>query len=539
MIDDNKIKPVDAVVVDDNDDYINYELIKENGKLGKSFIVDSSKLDAKKKKIFDNGWDKNAFNLYVSDHIPINRTLPDVRLSGCNNDVYEELSMTASVIICFHNEAWSVLLRSVYSVINRSPAHLLKEILLVDDFSDQEHVLKKLDDYIEKNFNGRVKVLRNKRREGLIRTRLFGAKVATGDVLIFLDSHIEATDGWLEPLIAEISRNETVVVTPMIDIIDKDSFEYKYSKNSRVSVGGFDWNLHFTWHGLPEKEYSLRKSDHDPVRSPTMAGGLFAIAKSYFIKLGTYDSQMDIWGGENLEISFRIWMCGGTLLTVPCSHVGHIFRDRSPYKWLPGINVIRKNAVRVAEVWLDQYKDLYYERINNEKGDYGDISERKELRKRLNCKSFDWYISNIYPDLWIPSNSIFSGTIQNIKFEYCIDASSSHRDSNKPVVAFKCHNQGGNQIWYYSRLNEIRRDDICIDYPGGKNDANKEKKVITYPCHGEKGNQEWIYHHNTTQWIEHKSSGLCLEIISSNKLIVNFCNQNNESQKWSWKLKTK
>jgi polypeptide N-acetylgalactosaminyltransferase len=155
--------------------------------------------------------------------------------------------MTASVIICFHNEAWSVLLRSVYSVINRSPAHLLKEILLVDDFSDQEHVLKKLDDYIEYNFKGRVKVLRNKRREGLIRTRLFGAKVATGNVLIFLDSHIEATDGWLEPLIAEISRNETVVVTPMIDIIDKDTFEYKYSKNSRVSVGGFDWNLHFTW----------------------------------------------------------------------------------------------------------------------------------------------------------------------------------------------------------------------------------------------------------------------------------------------------
>lgn len=60
-------------------------------------------------------------------------------------------------------------------------------------------------------------------------------------------------------------------------------------------------------------------------------------------------------------------MCGGTLLTVPCSHVGHIFRDRSPYKWLPGVNVIRKNSVRVAEVWLDQYKELYYERINNDK----------------------------------------------------------------------------------------------------------------------------------------------------------------------------
>ena len=44
-----------------------------------------------------------------------------------------------------------------------------------------------------------------------------------------------------------------------------------------------------------------------------------------------------------------------------------------------------------------------------------------------------------------------------------------------------------------SKLGEIRRDDGCLDFSGGINEANKDDKIIVYPCHGMKGNQQWIF----------------------------------------------
>ena len=41
-----------------------------------------------------------------------------------------------------------------------------------------------------------------------------------------------------------------------------------------------------------------------------MAGGLFSVHREYFFEVGAFDTQMEHWGGENIEIGFRVWQCG-------------------------------------------------------------------------------------------------------------------------------------------------------------------------------------------------------------------------------------
>jgi len=206
-----------------------------------------------------------------------------------------------------------------------------------------------------------------------------------------------------------------------------------------------------------------------------------------------------------LEISFRVWTCGGALEIHPCSRVGHVFRKQTPYSFPGGTaKVIHHNARRTAEVWMDDYKRFFYSMVPAARHvEAGDVSPRQLLRTNLGCKSFKWYLENIYPESPIPASYFSIGHIMNEQSRLCIDTMG--KKSGQQAGLSVCHGLGGNQAWSLTKIGEIRSDETCLSV--------KSQAIFLEKCATTNPNQRHIFKFDpATNTLMHPKSGGCVSI---------------------------
>ena len=320
----------------------------------------------------------------------------------CLRYLQKEYYHRVSIVISFKDELLSILLRTLTTIVFRTPMHLLHEIILVDDGSFHDHKLGVISHI--RWLEVPIVWYRRNNSVGIANARHFGIQRASGDVVAILDSHMVVSEMWLQPLLATLSEKPKGIIVPLVQMIG----DHEYDKFHLHKINPYSWKMIRGYEGLGYTDVRINETNEtQPYKTPVIGGGAFIADRTNLLEIWPHQFHPGLWGVENLRLSLRAWACAGGLWVNVCGKVTHpngLDPNLSRYKVgnsqlrkfrlsetaaeIVNIMKKRKDADRlIRSTHFSQLREEIFETANV-------LSESFNYTKCQN--DYDWYLKNVH-----------------------------------------------------------------------------------------------------------------------------------------------
>ena len=475
---------------------------------------------------------------------------------SCLRHLDTAFNTSVSIVMCMRNELVYLLLRTLTTIVRRTPENLLHEIVLIDDGSDEDS-LPEVRTYCSQ-LNLPLRTFRNNESVGITSCRRFGIEQAKGDVIVLLDSHMEVSDLWLEPLLDILMSKPGAIAVPTLHLINEKEYEQWHQQVCEAygieAVAGYSYFRYYSA-GPPDKNQSA------PYLTASVLGGGLAAYRSTFLRLFPQTVFGELWGTENTRLAIRAWVCGEGLWMTRCSQILHTNGNDGELKRYTSTSPDMRKHLQYETVGdILNFIDGYEEETRFLQSVYSDDNEIEVVRhvhemisSQFNVadqcsKDYHWYLRNIFPSShnylsFLSPEYTHVGEVQSVAVK-----SACLRAANKKVSAEGTCRKEKTAFYDTHLIGVTSNGDIhmtvftlfCFDSEGK---AGNGAPVMLHICHTKTksynqtkpgGTQNFVFDEEEGQ-IRHVTSGTCLQLEKERYGVVLWKCDGSLVQKWKIK----
>ena len=200
------------------------------------------------------------------------------------------------------------------------------EVIAIDDFSDRS--------FTDFSAYPEVKVHRNNQRVGVAASRDKGVALAETDNILIIDGHMRfCQDGWLDRMVTALDEQpNTLFCTTCVALaenqMDMQKATQKYYGANIVLVDETQANSPIAAQILEPKWAEPQEKDEYEI--PCILGANYAVKKSWYQRIKGLEG-LQKWGGDEVFLSLKTRLAGGSCRLLKDIEIGHMFRDHAPY----------------------------------------------------------------------------------------------------------------------------------------------------------------------------------------------------------------